>query len=201
MNHGERGGPVFVCGNTAAERTCDAPAAPGLNYTVVVYAIDAAGHGGLSSDQIPVGEVAPPANVPPSDGPLTAPPGAASGLEQGEKITITGTGYAPNTMVTILIYSEPQVLTAVMTDGTGSFTVEVTVPAGLPAGEHTLVAAGVDPNGVMRYMTLPVTVTQGGVALAYTGADIALPAIGGLAALAVGGGLMFAARRREVSEK
>lgn len=200
VSYGQSGGPVFVCETGPAERSCEAPAAPGLNYSVSVYAVDSAGNDGNWSDLVPVGEVAPPAEVPASDGELQAPPGAANGVVTGEKITITGTGYAPNTMVTILIYSEPQVLTAVMTDGTGSFTVEVTVPAGLPVGQHTLVAAGVDPTGAMRYMTLPVTVTEDGPTLAYTGADIALPAFGGLAALAIGGGLMFVARRREVSQ-
>jgi hypothetical protein len=199
-NYGERGGPVFFCENTAAERVCEAPAAPGVDYTVVVYAIDAEGNEGEWSEMLPVGEVAPPASVPASNGTLQAPPGAAGGVGQGEKITITGSGYAPNSLVTILVYSEPQVLTSVWTDSTGSFTVEVTVPAGLPAGQHTLVAAGVDPNGVMRYLTLPVTVTEGTAVLAYTGADIALPAFGGLAALAVGGGLLFAGRRRKVVE-
>jgi hypothetical protein len=173
--------------------------APGLDYEVMVWAIDSEGNDGEWSEPIPVGAVAPPASVPPSDGPLQAPPGAANGVGQGQKITISGTGYAPDTLVTILIYSTPQVLTSVWTDSDGAFTVEVTIPVGLAAGQHTLVAAGVDPNGVMRYMTLPVTVTEATAVLAYTGADIAAPAFGGLAALAVGGGLLFAGRRRPVA--
>ncbi len=200
-NFGESGGPVFICETAPGMRVCEGNVPPGLNLIATVTAVDAEGNYGVYGDQVPVPAIAPPASVPESDGPLTAPPGAASGVAKGETITITGTGYKPNSVVTILIYSEPQVLTAVMTDGTGSFTVEVTVPAGLPVGQHTLVAAGVDPSGAMRYMTLPVTVTEGGATLAYTGADIALPAFGGLAALALGGGLMFAARRREVSAK
>jgi LPXTG-motif cell wall-anchored protein len=76
----------------------------------------------------------------------------------------------------------------------------VTVPAGLSAGNHTLVASGVDANGVARYVTLPVTVTGAGTAsLAYTGADVTLPAIGGLVAVAVGGGLILASRRRSAT--
>ena len=87
-------------------------------------------------------------------------------------------------------------LTTVVTDAPGNFSVEVTVPAGLPVGQHTLVASGVDPSGALRYITLPVTVTEDGAALAYTGADIGLPLFGGLGALAVGGGLLLAGRRR-----
>jgi hypothetical protein len=36
--------------------------------------------------------------------------------------------------------------------------VPVTVPAGLESGRHTLLATGVDPQGVERTLTLPVTV-------------------------------------------
>ena len=96
----------------------------------------------------------------------------------------------------MVIYSTPQVLTTVVADASGNFTVEVTVPAGLAAGSHTLVASGVDANGVLRYVTLPVTVTSAGSAqLAYTGADVLVPALGGLAAVVVGAGLIVVRRR------
>jgi titin len=96
------------------------------------------------------------------------------------------------------------VLTTVVTDATGSFSLEVTVPAGLAAGQHNLVAAGVDPTGAMRYMTLPVTVTAtvtgGTVAtgpqLAFSGADVVVPTIGGVLAVLVGAALLFVGRRR-----
>jgi LPXTG-motif cell wall-anchored protein len=103
------------------------------------------------------------------------------------------------------VYSEPQVLTSVVADASGNFTVTVTVPAGLAPGSHTLVASGVDTLGNARYTTLPVTVSAAGVAtvakvagprLASTGADVTLPLLGGLGALTVGGGLILASRRR-----
>jgi hypothetical protein len=195
-NYGASGGPVFFCKTGVNERVCEAPAAPGVNYDVIAYAVDSAANDGVSSDPVAAGTVAAPATVPTSDGALTAP-GASGGVAQGGKIKVTGTGYAPNTLVTVLIYSEPQVLGSTWTDGTGSFSVEVTVPAGLAAGNHTLVAAGVDPNGEMRYLTLPVTVTgDGGAQLAYTGADVVLPTIGGLLAVLAGAGLLLVARRR-----
>jgi hypothetical protein len=114
----------------------------------------------------------------------------------------------------VLVYSEPQILTTVVTDGSGSFSVEVTVPDGFTAGRHTLVASGVDALGNVRTMTLPVTVTQSVTVtrpvtvsrgatdqaeLAHTGADIAVPVVGGLAAVAAGGVLLLMARRRTVA--
>ena len=94
-------------------------------------------------------------------------------------------------------------LTSTVADGAGNIYVTVTIPAGLAAGSHTLVAAGVDAQGNPRYLTLPITVaggTTGSGGLAYTGASVAVPAIGGLAALVVGGGLVVAGRRRRTAE-
>jgi titin len=73
------------------------------------------------------------------------------------------------------------------------------VPAGLASGRHTLVAAGVDSTGRLRYMTLRVTVTAGRAELAYTGASIAVPGVAGLVALTVGSGLLVVSRRRRTS--
>lgn len=196
---GESGGATHICQTDPATRTCTAPAQPGLTYSLSVHAVDSAGNDGEWSELVPIGTFDPPAAVPASDGALQAPEGVAGGIAPGETVTITGTGYKPNSVVTVLIYSTPQVLTTVVTDGTGSFSVEITVPAGLSVGQHTLVAAGIDPSGALRYMTLPVTVTEDGAALAYTGADVGLPLFGGLAALAVGGGLLLAGRRRTVA--
>jgi titin len=172
---------------------------PGVAHKLQVFAIDAEDNGSeavtVTSDVVPA-----PRTLPTSNGNLTSPagfrPGVATTVPTGGKYTIIGSGYAPNTQVSVLIYSEPQILTTVMTDGGGSFTVEVTVPEGLALGEHTLVAAGLDPNGVMRYLTLPITVTASGPRLADTGADVTAPAVGGLAAVVVGAGLLVAARRR-----
>ena len=196
-SNGESGGLAFECDTDVAVRVCQAPAPPGPSYFGGVNAVDSAGNAGDPSQQLVIGKVAPPASVPSSDGTLTRPSGATGGLVDGEKIELHGTGYKPNSLVSVLIYSTPQVLKSIMTDSTGSFTVTVTVPAGLAAGHHTLVAAGVDNAGHMRYLTLPVTVSAAGQAtLAYTGASIVTPAIAGLAALMVGAGLLVASRRR-----
>jgi LPXTG-motif cell wall-anchored protein len=187
-------------------RVCVFPIAPGTEITAVVFAVDSKGNAGEPAFA-PVGEVpAPtvPATVPASNGDLVRPAGETGSVVAGKEITLTGSGYLPNSTVTVAIYSDPQVLTQVVTDGTGAFTVTVTVPAGLTDGDHTLVASGVDASGAVRYMTLPITVT-GGLAtatgpatagLADTGADVALPLAGGALALLLGGGILVASRRR-----
>jgi hypothetical protein len=193
-NEGERGGGSTLCETGPAEFTCTAPVQPGVTHDVVVYAVHADDRTGewafLTSGVVPASSA-----LPHSDGDLELPAGSTASVPAGKTITVSGSGYAPFSMVTVLIYSEPQVLTVVQADENGNFTVTVTVPAGLAPGQHTLVASGFDGDGNLRNVTLPVTVVAG---LAYTGADIAVPAIGGLAALTAGGALLVVARRRRV---
>jgi hypothetical protein len=197
-NNGESGGLAFECDTDVTVHTCKMPAPPGPSYTGGVNAVDSADNAGDPSDMLTIGKTAPPASVPASDGALAVPsgPGATGNVVKGQKVKLHGTGYQPNSLISVLVYSTPQVLTTVMTDSSGSFTVEVTVPAGLPDGHHTLVAAGVDPAGHTRYLTLGVTVTAGSAELAYTGASVLTPALAGLGALVLGGGLLMASRRR-----
>jgi hypothetical protein len=165
----------------------------------VVHAVDAEGNPG-EDNGVEVGVVPAPSSVPASDGTLEAPPATTDGVVAGEQVTFSGSGYAAFTPITLLVYSEPQVLGTVMTDGAGAFTATVTLPEGLAAGSHTLVAAGLDPNGEMRYLTLPITVvdTAGAVhgRLAFTGFDVQAPLTGGLVALGIGTALIVVSRRR-----
>ena len=204
---GQMGG--ILCENVpvSAARRCVGAAVPGSSYTVSVFAVDSQGNWGDPSADVPVGTVAEPtvpAAAPTSTERLTLPAGQTDSVTAGKQVTLSGSGYLPNSTITLIAYSSPQVLTSVVTDATGSFTVTVTVPDGLESGHHTLVASGVDPTGAVRYVTLPVTVTGGTTGsggLAYTGFDVALPLTGGLIALVVGAVLMVAARRRKVADK
>jgi titin len=193
-----------LCEVPAATLTCSGPAEPGRAHEVVVYAVDTAGDMGVMSARVASGVVPFLATPPAKNGDLVLPAGASSTVAPGTTMTVSGTGYAPFSRVTVLIYSEPQVLKVVIADVNGAFTVEVTVPAGLAVGQHTLVASGLDANGVLRYVSLPVTVSVDSTGattakLAATGADVALPLAGGLAALALGGGLIVASRRRSAA--
>lgn len=201
---GESGGFVEQCRTTAL--TCTVPAVPGYDYLFVVNALDTKDNGSedavapARTGKIPA--LAAPASVPTKNGDLTMTGASAGDVKPGAKVLVTGEGYAPGSTVTVVVYSTPQVLTTVVADAAGKFSVEVTVPAGLAAGTHTLVASGVDANGVLRNVTLPITVSATGAAtvakatLANTGADIALPVVGGIAALGLGAGLIVVARRR-----
>jgi LPXTG-motif cell wall-anchored protein len=75
----------------------------------------------------------------------------------------------------------------------------VTIPDGLHAGEHSLVVSGLDPDGNPRYLRTDVTVSAAEDVLAYTGAPVIGPAIGGLVAIVVGSGLLVASRRQKTA--
>ena len=195
----QMGGPTSICTVDAATRTCTAPVKAGRTYEIAVVASDTQNNTSdesahVTSAVVPAPTV--PAAVPAKNGDLSLPAGATSTVAPGKTITVSGSGYAPNSTVSVAIYSTPQVLTTVVTDASGNFTATVTVPAGLATGSHTLVASGVDSAGNVRYVNLPVTVSSSGKAtLAYTGADVAVPSIIGLVAVSLGAGLIVVRRR------
>ncbi|MDP9429377.1 MAG: hypothetical protein M3Q47_11135 [Actinomycetota bacterium] len=141
--------------------------------------------------------------MPASDGPLVTGPGTPSTPTGGERITVSGKGYAPGSAIDLYIFSTPRRLGSATTDASGAFTATVTLPAGLAAGTHHLVGAGLDPSGDPRYTVLAVTLAgsrqDGGADLAPAGFGSA-PYLGaGSLALVVGAGLVVMSRRRRTS--
>lgn len=67
-------------------------------------------------------------------------------VESGD-IKVTGTGFSPNSVITLYLFSEPINLGQWTTNGKGQFTATVPVPAGLEPGHHTAQAVGVDKSG------------------------------------------------------
>nr|WP_240942099.1 fibronectin type III domain-containing protein [Planosporangium thailandense] len=178
---------------------------PGTSYDVWVFSVGAQGDHDPEPAELqnvkPLAPVTspptPPASVPSSAGKVTAP---SSSLTSGKSVTLSGSGYAPDSPVQIVVYSSPKVLKTVTTDGTGSFSVSVTLPAGL-TGSHTLVAGGVGPDGAYRYLTLPVTVSAAGTGgtgggLPITGQSVPKLVVTALLVLAFGVVLVRLSRRR-----
>jgi len=108
-------------------------------------------------------------------------------LNQGEALTISIGGFAPNSRVQAVIASSPQLVGQATTDSTGVATIDVAIPLDLTPGDHTL--AIIDENGVGFRQVLQVTAQQ-------------LPATGGnshllltVVVLITGAGLLLATRR------
>ena len=191
---GESGGYRVACETDAAGRSCLGGAQAGLDYTLSVVAVsgDMAGTPfQVQTGVIPAAAV--PTEVPTASAPLTT---TKTSIVAGQEVTLKGDGYLPGSTVTLLIYSEPQVLTTVVVGEDGTFEVTVTVPAGLAAGRHSLVASGVDTTGALRYLRMDVDVSASGAQLANTGFSAFGPLAGGLTAVLLGAGLLVATRRR-----
>ena len=77
-------------------------------------------------------------------------------VEAGKSVTVTGTGFAPSSPVSLTLHSDPVEVGTATTDDTGSFTAEVTVPANTETGDHTVVAAAESPAAEA---SAPLTVT------------------------------------------
>ncbi|SDE16991.1 hypothetical protein SAMN05660485_00031 [Blastococcus fimeti] len=123
--------------------------------------------------------------------------GAATGdrAPLGEKVVKVLTGFKPFEVVTVTLNSTPTRVGSFTADASGTVRIEFTVPAGTPVGDHTLVYEG-DKGTYFQESFAVAAATTGSARLASTGASVALPLSLGLGALAAGGGLVFAARRR-----
>ncbi|SHN86307.1 hypothetical protein SAMN05660350_03913 [Geodermatophilus obscurus] len=126
--------------------------------------------------------------------------GSATGdtAAPGRKVVKVLTGFKPGEVVTVTLHSTPQTMGTFTADQSGTVTVEFTVPAGTPTGDHTLVYEGDMGTYFQESFTVAAAAATSNASsnLAYTGADVALPLGLGVGALALGGGLVFAARRR-----
>jgi hypothetical protein len=177
-------------------------------YTVTIKANVSTGDVTTSEAVLvtPVVPVEPPASLPPAAGDLAPTGDTDTTPAPGETMTITGSGYAPNSIVTVVIYSSPITLGQVQTDGNGNFSLAVSVPQSV-LGKHTIASLGYDSNGNLHVLTLPVTVTKatsrgssggsgGGDGLAITGAPVMAMMLLGAALLVVGGASRYAGGRR-----
>nr|WP_240921478.1 Ig-like domain-containing protein [Microbacterium excoecariae] len=116
---------------------------------------------------------------------------SASRVAAGGSVTIDGSGFAAGADLTIELHSTPQVIATVTTDASGAFEVAVTIPAGTPAGDHTIVAL----SGSDELASAPLEVTEPGDLLATGGSPWVLLAGLGAFALLAGAALVLVRRR------
>lgn len=129
-------------------------------------------------------------------------------------LTVTGGGFGSSQTISLTLYSTPQSLGTVQTNGSGSLADAVTLPAGVPAGNHTLVAtdqatgqtasapftlaqaSGPFTTGAPAGPSTPSAAPGPNRQLPITGADVAtLSALAALS-IALGGFMVLGARRR-----
>lgn len=104
----------------------------------------------------------------------------------------TGYGFLPGSTASIWIMSTPAKLGTAIVGADGTFTSNFTVPAGLPAGAHTIQLQGLDYNGESRALAAGVVAEAAGPdsALPMTGSDSSRNLL--LAGALLGGGGLLA---------
>jgi LPXTG-motif cell wall-anchored protein len=193
-------GELVACETTGT--ACTVAVKAGRAYSYGVASRDALrNEGGRTFGEKPTAVVpasAISATVPKSDGTLTADLTGGKAVA-GQQVTISGKDFLPGSSVDLVVYSTPVKLGTAVVLADGTFSATVTLPKDLANGTHHLVASGVDANGNARNLVVEVTVSGGTAVLANTGFS-ALPVAGaGALALLAGGGLLFAARRRNAA--
>ena len=88
--------------------------------------------------------------------PLGLTPDGALILEQDRTAAVAGTGFQPNSLVYLYLFSEPRFLGTVQTDANGTFKGQVPLPADIADGRHTLQSNGFTPDGTVRSLSLGV---------------------------------------------
>jgi LPXTG-motif cell wall-anchored protein len=119
----------------------------------------------------------------------------ASATAAGGTATVTLPGLAAGSNVVITVQSDP----VVVYDGPVSAdpaVISFTVPSGLAAGTHSIIATGVDANGGELVFTCPEFQVLGST-LPRTGSDPGMMVGIGGALLVLGGATYYAARRRK----
>ncbi len=105
-----------------------------------------------------------------------------------QSVTLEARGFLPGESVDFVLHSDPVYLGTVVADAAGVARLTVTIPAGVPAGGHHVLAAGLTSGTWSR---VPVVVTaSGGRVLAATGTSAAGATGIGVALIAFGAGLV-----------
>jgi hypothetical protein len=129
---------------------------------------------------------------------------SASSVGTGGSLTVSGTGFVPDSSIMVTLHSSPVTLAVTTADPTGAFSVGVTIPSDTTPGTHAIIAT--DPSGDSASTTLVVTGSAAAVgsaaaspSLPFTGADVAALSGVGAIAMALGGMLILTGRRRRVA--
>lgn len=80
------------------------------------------------------------------DGALASITLSKASVKQGEKVSITGSGFAPGEIVSLTLHSTPVELGNATADDEGGFTREVTIGTSVEATSHTIAAVGLSSS-------------------------------------------------------
>ncbi|WP_156786194.1 beta strand repeat-containing protein [Microterricola viridarii] len=100
----------------------------------------------------------PPGTVPAGSGSLDGVPASAA---PGASLNLVAAGYAPDSPVVFVIYSEPTTLATVTASADGIARATVTIPRGL-TGTHSIVSIGTSPTGAELVLRTDILIASDG---------------------------------------
>lgn len=122
-------------------------------------------------------------------------------VRPGEQVTVSGSGFAADEMLAVWLHTTPVKLAMARADGTGSFTVTVTIPVDVAFGTHEIEVVGItDQVAVSRPVAVvssTAPATEIASALPDTGFVVAPFGVTGGALLLAGLGFVWWRNRRE----
>ncbi len=79
-------------------------------------------------------------------------------VEESLNVSTSGSGFKPNSVVKLFVFSSPILIAAIKTDGDGKFSGIYQMPLEVKAGEHTLQLNGYSPSDEVRSATVGLIV-------------------------------------------
>ncbi|MEV6342971.1 fibronectin type III domain-containing protein [Actinoplanes sp. NPDC051851] len=155
-------GPATCTTTDPDDTDCVLGATAGTSYTVTVAVLGASVGASSASKAVTPTAPAVPGKLPgDAKATLTTTKGKITSAVRGQKLTLTGSGFAAYSTVRIAVYGKAKVLATVVTDAKGKLTRQVTLPNSLAtAQKHSLLAAGVDASGRTRRLSMTFTVKR-----------------------------------------
>lgn len=117
-------------------------------------------------------------------------------LQSGTVLNVKVSGFAPNSTITLWLFSSPVSLGEFTVDSSGELDISVVIPESVTLGDHTVQLNGVSANGELRTLNVSVIVTAEGNALERNLMPTILAA---MAAIALAG--LVIARRRKLADQ
>jgi hypothetical protein len=81
-------------------------------------------------------------------------------LQGGTVLNVKVSGFAPNSVITLWLFSDPASFGEFTVDSNGELEISVPIPDGVALGEHTVQMNGVSANGELRTMNVAVVVAE-----------------------------------------
>lgn len=83
-------------------------------------------------------------------------------MAAGAELTLTGKNFKPGSTATFTLHSDPVVLGSAVVAANGTVTLTARVPAGVPAGAHTVVISGTGIDGADVKVSIALILTAAG---------------------------------------